>query len=380
VTVAVALVAALVLQLAGAPRSADAQAANLVVATGSGEPGYAVNLFGSPKVTVAAGSTLTFKNSWFEPHTVTFPGDKPVPPPSDPNAAVPSNPGKTVAYDGKAYLSSGFVLKDKTFDVTFPAKGAYKYFCIIHPGMEGEVTVVDAGDASISTQAALDTASKKTFGDAMTALKAANAAEVAKGVVRSANADGSTTWTVTVGGLVGPSDLQQFYQPKLDIKVGDTVVWKSAVPTPHTATFLGGTALPVPPIPENPKVMQPAPAPNGYAGTGYLNSGIIGLGWPAGQQFSTKFTAAGAFPYICVLHVDQGMGGVVNVAAAQIVPARTGTAGIEAGVPASLALQAAFAVVALGYRRKSDDSANYLRGYEDGRADEKSDAWGGRHG
>ena len=89
----------------------------------------------------------------------------------------------------------------------------------------------------------------------------ASAGETAKGVVRAANADGSSTWTVTVGGMVGPSDLQQFYQPKLDIRVGDTVVWKSAVPTPHTATFLGGTALPIPPIPENPKVMQPAPAP-----------------------------------------------------------------------------------------------------------------------
>lgn len=348
--VAVALATAVWLQFATGANHVDAQAANLVVATGSGEAGYAVNLFGTTKVTVATGSTVTFKNPWFEPHTVTFPGSTPVPPPSDPKAPVPTNPGVTVAYDGKAYLSSGFVLKDKTFDVSFPANGTYKFVCIIHPGMEGSVEVVNAGSASISTQAQLDASATKTFGDAMTALKTANNTEVAKGVTRAANSDGTTTWTVTVGGMVGPSDLQQFYQSKLDIRVGDSVTWKSAVGTPHTATFLGGTALPVPPIPENPKVMQAAPsAPAGYAGTGYMNSGIIGLGWPA-QQFTTKFAAPGTFPYICILHVDQGMGGVVNVAAAAApatpAPAKTGTAGLEGG-SGSLAVQFGLVVVAL---------------------------------
>jgi plastocyanin len=340
--VAVTLAAAIATQLTGA----DAQTAALSVPTGSGEAGYAVNLFGAQKVTVAKGATVSFKNPWFEPHTITFPGDTKLPPPSDPKAPVPTNPGQTVAYDGKAYLNSGFVLKDKTFEVSFPGNGSYPFFCIIHPGMQGSVEVVDAGNAAINTQAQIDAASTKTFADAMVALKAANATAAAKPVERTTNADGTSTWTVTVGGLVGPSDLQQFYAPKLDIRSGDTVVWKSAVPTPHTATFLGGTSLPIPPIPENPKVMQAAAAPAGYTGTGYLNSGIIGVGWPA-QQFSQKFTAAGSFPYICILHVDQGMGGVVNVAAAAPAPAKTGTAGLEGATASSLMLQATFVVVTL---------------------------------
>jgi len=343
-----ALLAAIAIQFAsGGVRPAEAQAAGVTVQVGSGEPGYAVNLFGSPKVTVAAGSTLTFKNPWLEPHTVTFPGATKLPPPSDPKAPVPTDPGKTVAYDGVAYLNSGFLFKDQTFALSLPTKGTYKFYCIIHPGMEGSVDVVDAGSASISTQAQLDAAATKTFADATAALKAASAAETAKGATRTANADGTSTWTVNVGGMVGPSDLQQFYAPKLDIRVGDTVVWKSAVPTPHTATFLGGTAMPLPPTPENPKVMQATPAlAAGYSGTGYLNSGIIGVGWPA-QQYSTKFAAAGSFPYICVLHVDQGMGGVVNVAAAQVTPARTGTGGADAASTASLALQVIAAVAAI---------------------------------
>ena len=96
---------------------------------------------------------------------------------------------------------------------------------------------------AINTQAQVDAASKKTFDDAMVALKAANTTAASKAVERTTNADGSSTWTVVVGGMVGPSDLQQFYASKLDIRLGDTVVWKSAVATPHTATFLGGTAL-----------------------------------------------------------------------------------------------------------------------------------------
>ena len=329
--------------------SVEAQTAGLTVATGSGEAGYAVNLFGSPKVTVATGSTLTFKNSWYEPHTVTFPGSKPVPPPSDPTAPVPTNPGQTVAFDGVTYLSSGFLMKDQTFALSFPTKGTFPFICIIHPGMAGSVDVVDAGTASISTQAQLDATAAKTFSDALVALKAAAAAAIAKGVTKTANADGSSTWTVTIGGLVGPSDLQQFFLANVNIQAGDTVKWESAVPTPHTATFLSGTPFPVPPTPGNPKVLVAAPAPAaGYDGTGYVNSGIIGIGWPA-QQFSMKFTKAGTYPYICVLHVDQGMGGSITVASqATPAPAKTGSGNPADATSTAGLLPMALAVLAVG--------------------------------
>ena len=348
--VAATLAAALVLQFGAiGTRGAEAQTTGLTVATGAGEPGYAVNLFGTSKVTVAVGSTLTFKNGWLEPHTVTFSGSKPVPPPSDPTAPVPTNPGKTVAFDGVTYLNSGFLLKDQTFALSFPNKGTYPFVCIIHPGMNGSVDVVDAGSATISTQAQLDASATKTFADATAALKAASAAAAAKGVTKTANADGTSTWTVTVGGLVGPSDLQQFYTPGLNVQAGDTVHWVSAVPTPHTATFLSGTPLPIPPTPENQKVLLPTPAPAaGFDGTGYVNSGIIGVGWP-GTQFSVKFTKAGTYPYICVLHVDQGMGGTVTVSqAGQVIPAKTGTGGLVEATTASTAMQAALVLALVG--------------------------------
>jgi plastocyanin len=53
--------------------SATPAASAVVVQAGSGEAGYAVNLFGPNKVTVPVGATVGFKTAWFEPHTVTFP-------------------------------------------------------------------------------------------------------------------------------------------------------------------------------------------------------------------------------------------------------------------------------------------------------------------
>jgi plastocyanin len=319
-----------------------------VILVGTGEPGYAVNLFGPDRVTVATGTTVTFRNPWFEPHTVTFPGQNPVPPPSDPQAPVPTHPGQTVAYNGTDFVNSGFFFRGQDFRISFPNTGSFTFLCIIHPGMAGTVTAVAPGSAGISTQPQLDAAAAATFAPALTALKAEASRLAAKPVNQVRNADGTTTWRVaTVGGFVAPSDVQQFFPSPMNIRAGDTVVWESSVPTPHTVTFLGGTTLGGPPTPENPRVFGPTPAPaTGYTGVGYVNSGVIGLGWPVGQTFSVKFSQAGNFPYICVLHAEQGMAGTINVAAGAPAPPTTGSAGLASmqlpaaamGALASLAL------------------------------------------
>lgn len=214
--------------------------------------------------------------------------------------------------------------------MSFPKAGTYPFLCIIHPGMDGTVTVVDSG--TTSTQAQLDTAAQQVFTPAIAALKAQASTLAAKPVTQTRNTDGSTTFRVdTVGGFVAPSDVQQFFPTRMDVKVGDTVVFESSVPTPHTVTFLGGTPLPFPPSLEDPKIFGATPAPAaGYDGTGYVNSGVIGVGFP-GQSFSIKFSKAGAFPFVCILHVDQGMGGLIAIGNAAITPPATGMAGLVGG-------------------------------------------------
>jgi plastocyanin len=312
---------------------ASAQATGPTIMVGSGETGYAVNLFGPDEVTVEVGTTLNFESGWLEPHTVTFPGEDEVPPPSDPTAAVPTHPGEVVDYDGTEYVSSGFIFPSTPFQITMAAEGSFPFVCIIHPGMAGTVEVVAEGEP-VSEQADLDAAAEEIFADELVELKAEAAELSAKPVQQVQNADGTTTWRVnTVGGLVEPSDVMQFFPPSMNIKEGDTVVWESTVPTPHTVSFLGG---------ENPdelfgevtdpfeeeKIFLPVEPPaGGYNGVGYINSGVIGVGWPSGQTFEVKFTEDGSFSYACILHIDQGMGGVVNVSArTQATPTATATA------------------------------------------------------
>jgi plastocyanin len=315
-----------------------------VIQAGAGEPGYAVNLFGPNAVTIPVGGTVTFKSGWLEPHTVTFLGGAATPAPSDPKAPVPTNPGQVVAYDGTTFLNSGFITsRDAAFQVSFPKAGTYPFICIIHPGMAGTVTV---GSGTPSVQADLDAAAKKVFADATVALKAEAAKLAANSVTQTKNADGTTTFKVTtVGGYVAPSDVQQFFPANMNVKIGDTVVFESKVPTPHTVTFLGGTPAPFPPSLEDPKIFGPTPAPaTGYTGTGFVNSGVMGIPFPV-KSFSVTFSKAGTFPYICLLHVDQGMGGTITVAA--LTPPATGSAGLLGGTTSTVAA-VLLSIVALG--------------------------------
>ena len=73
---------------------------NPTILNGSGETGYAVNLFGPPAVTVAAGTTITFKGNWIEPHTITYvPAGQQPPPLGSPQEEQPTDPGRVPAID-----------------------------------------------------------------------------------------------------------------------------------------------------------------------------------------------------------------------------------------------------------------------------------------
>lgn len=141
--------ATLVLATAAVPYSAHAQtptptpapASGPVVLVGAGEPGYSVNQFGPKAITVAQGSTITFRANWLEPHTVTFIGAEPTPAPNDARATIPTFPGVIPAYDGTAFTNSGFLIQGAppgapvadSFRVSFPKTGSYPFLCIIHP-------------------------------------------------------------------------------------------------------------------------------------------------------------------------------------------------------------------------------------------------------
>lgn len=72
--------------------------------------------FGPPTLTVPRGTTVTWTNKDDEPHTVVN------------------------ADDPKLFKSSALDTGD-TFTFTFSKPGTFKYFCTIHPRMQGTVIV-----------------------------------------------------------------------------------------------------------------------------------------------------------------------------------------------------------------------------------------------
>jgi amicyanin len=76
--------------------------------------------FGPEKLTVKAGTTVTWKNDDDIPHTVA---------------------SSTKAFKSKALDT------DDTFSFTFTTPGTYEYFCSLHPHMVGTVVVEPADGA-----------------------------------------------------------------------------------------------------------------------------------------------------------------------------------------------------------------------------------------
>ena len=65
------------------------------------------------------------------------------PPPTGPPSDAPPPPVDAGAWDGTGFFSSGIMFAGD-FSVTFTQPGTYKYICVVHPNMEGTVTVTPA--------------------------------------------------------------------------------------------------------------------------------------------------------------------------------------------------------------------------------------------
>jgi plastocyanin len=304
-------------------------------------------------LTVDAGDTIVFTLRSHEPHTVTFEAPKPLPEPflplPDQNLAAnpqlffpapapggpppdPEDPVRlSVSSDGAVYVNSGFLQHPgDSFSVTFTNPGTYQALCLLHPEhMKGTITVNPAGAARPMT----DEAYRQ---QALTQVRDFQAREQAllAGIrvpEPKVNPDGTRTYTVYAG--FGDAeqgiDLMRFVGGEhLAIKAGDSVTFimdKNAQGVPHTITLLSGgdeeefvIPQPQPSGPPrlivNPQVLRPSPIPPApYEGRGYYNSGLLLAGSPGPQAYTVKFTKPGTFEYMCTLHDEDGMKGVIAV-------------------------------------------------------------------
>jgi plastocyanin len=296
-------------------------AKSVTVNAGGGEAGIAVELFRPSRVKLGVGDTLTVVNDYEEPHTLSF-----ILNPSDIPAGIEglTEPfGSAEGFNGTSSFSTGLLEKDDSASVTFAEQGSYRFLCLIHPGMTLDVTVGNAGSPTVLEPGAT------AFLNAGIDLgeSAAAAVEVPP---PEAN-DGTKTWTVPTGPSVpfrtSTVDVMRFMAPQLEIGVGDTVTWSNDTGVPHTVTFLPGP----PPADFNPfsttkpsDEFDPAEVFNGIISAAPEFGGV--------QTFSLTFTEPGTYTYICVLHIDQGMAGVITVGGAStgfnISPPSTGDAGL----------------------------------------------------
>ncbi len=293
------------------------------------------------EITINAGDQIWFAEGMPGFHTVFFPVDGEVPPAiiPDPEEASPAAgappslvlnsavafPTPSLVVDGTAPVNSGVdILWDPTVPtvLTFPTAGTYDYLCIPHQSvMKATVIVQEAGSELPMDQAGYDALAQEQ----MAALIEEGIAAIAEFAEATSEqqADGTTLWTAAAGAGQGQARVMQMLPNELEIKVGDSVKWVIQSPgEPHTVTFVGSGETPPedilpgayadgsPKFAINPLTFLPQGG-NSFDGTGYLNSGYMGIpeiGLPS--EFTATFTAPGEYIYYCILHGDAEGGGM----------------------------------------------------------------------
>jgi plastocyanin len=311
------------------------------------------------EITINAGDSVFWQ---FAPmgmpgfHTVTFTSGEEVPPLFAPDivdgtpVASPEGPPRLLVnpviafpdgrteYDGTGSVNSGLdILRAEDappYVLKFTAPGTYEYQCAIHfVVMKGTVTVQEAGAELPNDVAAYEAMGQEQFA----AVMAEGMAAISAAQEATPTTEDGTAWDVSAGvGGLSKARVMRFVPPEITIKVGDTVRWTDRTTgEPHTVTFLGGTEPPedVQVEPQEggpPKLIQSYQTflPQGeteFDGTGYHNSGFLGLPPEVGEMvgllgdtYELTFTAAGEFPYYCILHAggpddENGMIGTVIV-------------------------------------------------------------------
>ena len=237
-------------------------------------------------------------------------------PPGPPPGITPSGSN----FDGTQCVNSGPLVAGQSYTVNFPVAGNFKLTCLVHTDMTGVIHVLDPSlmlphDQAFYDHEATDTR-RALLADRDFDMPMPNPA--AHQVVA-----GSGEVSATPGGHDSLA-VMRFTNHVMHIRVGQTVEWSSANPgLPHTVTF--GTE-PVNPIPPSPNVSVDPDgalhatihAPGDSTHSGFLlaepqdNFGMP-QSPPGTTRFRVTFTGPGIFPYICALHDQLGMHGMVIV-------------------------------------------------------------------
>lgn len=291
----------------------------------------AVTMFLPQAITVTSGATVSWSFAGPEPHSVTFmPPGQQIPSPESPEAEklFTTPTPATGPYDGKTMVNSGLLplgpQAAAPFKVSFNTPGLYQYACLIHPLMVGTVTVVPSGQKA-DAQTDVQSRGDSEMNQWLTEGRAAKKAMTDKAPAKTANADGTTTWTVEMGSTTQHTDVLAFAPVPAAVKAKDKVVFVNNSMAPHTASFAGKQSLPQSPLDPAVSAAKPAATAAGTPlnATDFFNTGLLppnaaapGQSPPplAARSYTFVVPTAGQYAYVCLLHVTSGMSGVINVA------------------------------------------------------------------
>jgi len=224
--------------------------------------------------------------------------------------------GKKLSYNGKKAIVSGLPLgpPPKPFTVTFKKTGKFTYFCNVHAGMKGTVTVKRKGK-KIPSKKADKKALKKQIAKSVKTAKTLPAARPP-----------ANTIDVGVAGKHG-EELFAFAPSTVTVAPGTTINFRMSPGTKdiHTATtgpgnpeqdpnsYLGQVAAGFQAAPFDPRAVYPSETPGSPAasltpalhGNGFWNSGAMD-GSSATPQLpssqSVTFSAPGTYQFYCMIH------------------------------------------------------------------------------
>ena len=232
----------------------------------------------------------------------------------NPALLPPGNFGKKRSYNGSKRVASGLPLAEdlKPVTVTFKKTGRHTYYCNIHPGMKGTVTVRPKGKR-VPSKAADKKAVKR---------QVASSIKTAKTLPKATPP--ANTVNVGVAGK-GGEELFAFVPSQMTVPTGTTLSFRMSPGSYdlHTATagpgnpesepnsYLGQIAASFQSPTFDPRAVYPSEQPPAIAtltpalhGNGFWNSAVMdtAAGNPLPASNSVTFGAPGSYDFWCMIH------------------------------------------------------------------------------
>jgi plastocyanin len=312
---------------------------NVIAGSESPDRGNQALAFLPNELWVHAGDTVHWTFATHEKHTLTF-----LKPGQTRPAAFGSVfgveigcPGTTpdgFSFDGSSCVHSGFFQLDdavptttvSSYSVRFPSTGNFKFVCLFHADMTGQIHVVDSSQPLPHNQDYYDREAQREQALLLAAssrLQSQGTPSAQDGAQNSVAAGAGQIMTTTGAGSVTAS-LERFVRDTIMVHVGDTVEWVNFDPSiNHTVTF--GTE-PADPRTISSNVQTTSDgarqatigSPTDSVNSGYLTPAPqdrpnLAQASPGITRFRVTFTSTGTFNYICALHDELGMKGTVIV-------------------------------------------------------------------